>query len=75
VFLAVLTASAHFPMGSKGFSHVFFCRSEHRNIFAFAGQSIYLSRWVPHSVLVLGARSKRRLKTASDDAMYFFAME
>jgi hypothetical protein len=67
------TTTAHFPMGSKRFSHVLFCRSEHRNIFAFADQSIYLSRWVPHSLLILGARFKRRLKTSSDDTMYFFA--
>ena len=68
------TTTAHFPMGSKRFSHVLFCRSEHRNIFAFADQSIYLSRWVPHSLLILGARFKRRLKTSSDDTMYFFAI-
>jgi hypothetical protein len=40
-------------------------------IFAFADQSIYLSRLVPHSLLILGARFKRRLKTSR--CLYIYA--
>jgi hypothetical protein len=44
------TTTAYFPIGSRRSSHVLFFRSEHRFFFDSVDQSIYLSRWVPHSV-------------------------